>query len=477
MMAARGNKTRLRGLARRWGALLVVFLFFLVFVLIDKRVKHSGDTMGFCPSEAACAVLSTDFPAFCSKLAATDAAERFMAKTPRPFDSFELAVRKATGVRPTPLRWSIWLGPRFVASRWNNAYGVCVHPGLVLRLVHTLRTLCGARPNGQGLHTFAEHYYAWREGFLIVSASPDYVLAAMESPPLEALSLDNEPRLCVRWPDGTIQISAEESIPVKGMLDVDLNAGGTLSLHQAWPESTFFSVTAHNAEDTLRLWEIAQRSLQKTPLYQELVPVARTLWKHWALDAPPENWSSHVAEFSAAFMGIDTRQTFPVPEWAAMMRPTSLDGPFQHPWESVIAPLAPIDYAWEGRQGVIATLLGEKFAVCLAKDNERWMATSQRELMTHLLAVDPPRLETDADVVLQVNWQAMGRKAEELLRKAGELELIPEMNVQGADVYLGKYARSVAELGRLEIFGEATESGLAFRGTLVSHEDEEVANQ
>ena len=78
--------------------------------------------------------------------------------------------------------------------------------------------------------------------------------------------------------------------------------------------------------------------------------------------------------------------------------------------------------------------------------------------------------------MLQLNWQAVGRKAEELLRRAGELELIPEMNVQEVDAYVSKYARSVARLGRLQIVGNATEGGLAFTGTLVSPEPEETAN-
>ena len=116
-MAAKGEKTGFRGAVRRWDALCVVCAFLGLFAVADYRIKRAGEGLGFHPSGAACVVVSQNLPAFCARVAATDAAARFTDETPRPFDAFELAVRKATGIRPTPLRWRVWLGPRFVWAR------------------------------------------------------------------------------------------------------------------------------------------------------------------------------------------------------------------------------------------------------------------------------------------------------------------------------------------------------------------------
>jgi len=92
--------------------------------------------------------------------------------------------------------------------------------------------------------------------------------------------------------------------------------------------------------------------------------------------------------------------------------------------------------------------------------------------MSELLASEIRETRAGADAMLTINWKSAGKTAETLLKKAGELEIIPEMNDQEADAYLGKYARSFAHLGRLRIIGRARGGVVAFEGTLAAPEEE-----
>ena len=473
MATTKGERTGFRGAARRWGALCAVCALIALFAVADHRVKRAGDGLGFHPSGAGCVVVSQNFPSFCARVAATDAAARFTEETPRPFDAFELAVRKATGIRPTPLRWRVWLGPRFVWAHWEDTHGLCAHPGLLLRGVHALRTVFGARADANGLYTFAGYYYAWRDGFLIVSPDSEYVKQSLDAVlvkmPPEAGSRD----LHVQWADGTFWISPEEDLPIAGRLDVILESSTTmLNITEAWPNTALASITTHTHEDALALWKTVANVLETSHLYSEAASVASALWQHWALDPLEPDWDQDVAEFSAALLDVDVSGTLPIPDWGVMFAATAENASSTHPWAPAIAPLSPIEYAWDNRPGLVATLLGERFAVCLARDNDRWLATSREPLMSNLLGAGHAADAVAADAVLEVNWQTVGERAERMLRRLGELELIPEMSAREVDVYLGKYARSFARMGRLRLEARAQETGLAFAGTLVSPEEE-----
>ncbi len=474
MMAAKREKTGFRGFGRRWGALIAVCLILAILAAVDYHIKHADPGIGFYPPGASCVILSSDFPAFCADLAATETADRFLAETPRPFDAFELAVRKTTGVRPTPLRWRVWLGPRLLYARWNGTHGICAHPGLLVRVAHSLRTLADAGSDADGVYTYAEHFYAWRNGYLLVSPSREYVMAALDAPPSDPPMQGKPNDLWVRWKDGAFKVSPETNVPVSGTLNIALSAtGNPLVLSEAWPDTTLISLTTHTPGDAAAIWQTARFPIENMPIYSRLAPLAASVWEQWALDSPGEDWARRVDECSFALTGINTTATLPIPEWGVMLRASSTDRMSDHPWETAIAPLAPIEYAWEGRPGLVATLLGEEMAVCLANDGGLWLAASQQHLMNDLLATTEPGHQTQADAILEIDWHTAGKTAENLVRMAGEWELVSEMNAQEADAFLGKYARSVARMGRLRILAHAQDSGVDFQGSLASPEDVE----
>jgi len=469
-MAKKGERRAFHRFLRRWGLLLSAIAVLAVLFALDYGLKGVGEGLGFHPQDASRVVASADFPSFCKKLAATDAAARFTAETPRPFDRFELAVRKATGVRPTPLRWRVWLGPRMVWSRWNGTYGMSVHPGILMRVVHLYQALKGSKTSQNGLSHYAAYHYAWRDGYLIFSPSKEYVLAALEAPLVERDEGLPPQELAIRWDQGEILISPEPGIPIHGTLDIAVQTSKTpLLLAGGWPGNSILSLTTHSPDDTVALWRVVHEPLKTMTASDRLSSFASFVWEQWQLEPPSEGWKQHVEEFSVALMALDTTETIPLPEWGVMMRAPKADEIRQHPWAPAVAPLSP---PWEGRPGLIATLLGEKVAICLAQDGDRWLTVSRQDRMSELLAIRSSEPDVEADILLEINWEAAGRTAEILLRMAAEQELIPEMNPQEVDAYLAKYARSVARMGRLRITGKANENRLVLSGILVSPEEE-----
>ncbi|MGI6461252.1 MAG: hypothetical protein ACOX5J_14390 [Candidatus Hydrogenedentales bacterium] len=474
-MTAGMETPQFRRAARSWGALLAVCLLLTLLAAVDCRLKHSQASInGFHPSDASCVLFSSDFPSFCAKLAGTDAAARFLSETPRPFEAFELSVRKATGIRPTPLRWAAWLGPRFVWARWDGTHGLCVHPGLLLRVVHFWRTLWGARPDEAGLHACSGYYYAWRDGFLLLSSSSRYVRAALDAAPAGHVPTANDNGLRLVWEGGDLRVRPEADLPVEGSLNIAFQAVDVPALQKdPWPGTALLTLSTPTPGDALQIWDTALRPFKTSPVYARIAPLADSLWTQWSFGELAEDWADPIGEFSVALTDVDTTETFPVPVWGVRMRARSQEAlQTEHPWLPVLAPLAPIDYAWAGRQGHIATVLGERAAASLASDGPFWLATSQSALMNELLALDARGQQSGAGVMFTLNWKTAGQIAETLIRKAGELELIPEMNDQEANAYLGKYARAFGRLGRLRIAGAPRGESLAFEGSLVSPEEE-----
>ncbi|HOF40129.1 MAG TPA: hypothetical protein PLD73_08645, partial [Candidatus Hydrogenedentes bacterium] len=363
---------------------MAVCLLLALLAAVDCRLKHTNASIaGFHPAGASCVLFSSDFPSFCAKLAGTDAATRFLSETPRPFEAFELAVRKTTGVRPTPLRWAAWLGPRFVWARWGGTHGLCAHPGLLLRVVHFCRTLWGARPDKAGVYACAGHFYAWRDGFLILSSSPQYVQAALDAPPAGHVPIANDSSLWLVWEGGGLRIHPEADLPVEGSLNIAFQAADAPTQPAAsWPSSALLTMSAPTPGDALKVWNAAIRPVKTSPVYTRIASLADSLWMQWSLGELAADWAGEVGEFSVALTDVDTTETIPVPVCGVRMRAGSQEAlQSEHPWLPVVAPLAPIEYAWAGRQGHIATVLGERAAVCLASDGPFWLATSQPALM------------------------------------------------------------------------------------------------
>ena len=132
---------RKRGVLRGWRALILAVVLIVAFVWLDGRVKRQASGVGFCPEDATWIAATDDFGAFWEGVGRTQAVERLRQDWPRPLAGWELAVRQATGIRPTPDRWRLWMGQPLLAAGSPDGKGLCVYPGLLLRGASSLHRL------------------------------------------------------------------------------------------------------------------------------------------------------------------------------------------------------------------------------------------------------------------------------------------------------------------------------------------------
>ncbi|HIJ73937.1 MAG TPA: hypothetical protein HPP83_07535, partial [Candidatus Hydrogenedentes bacterium] len=135
--------------------LALVVVACLVSVHFDLSLKSSS-AEGFCPADAKLVVAASDFAAFWEKAVHCDVGRQATARPPIQFRRLEVAIRNAAGIRPTPVRWRLWLGNRLLAATGETGSGLCVRPGLLLRAVHLLRRFLGVEAAEEGMYRFGD---------------------------------------------------------------------------------------------------------------------------------------------------------------------------------------------------------------------------------------------------------------------------------------------------------------------------------
>ena len=124
---------------RRWRTLIVAALPILLLAGLDAWLKATPDP-GYCPEGALLAAAADDFPSFYAALGACDSSEAASSEVRAQISEMSRRIRIETGIRPTPLRWRVWLGNKFLAAYSDDGMGFCVHPGLLLRIVEICRS-------------------------------------------------------------------------------------------------------------------------------------------------------------------------------------------------------------------------------------------------------------------------------------------------------------------------------------------------
>jgi len=459
---------------RRWGALLFALAVFLVLAWVDARMK-TAPFEGFCPNNAVWIVGAEDFPSFCRGVDQSDLGARYPKALRKHLADFQLRVRKETGIRPTPLRGRVWMGPTLLAAYDGRDAGFCVRPGLLLRGFERVGRTLHRIPADQRIGTFGTVYYAWREGFLIVSASRDYVAACLEAHPvtIEPSQARNELRLCFRGSSpAVLRIRGEDGLPISGWFQGDFTHRTTpLTLAELvlgdprpilWVVATEWQDLRDFGALTLRIIDCF--SGKST---EDIARVAQTmavyLGEQWNLDALPADWDSGVQECAAGLFNIDTTMLVPVPELALILRcaePTG--GP--HPLTRLASAVSMLPYEWEGIPGVRVPWLGEKATFCLAGAGRDWFLTTQEPLMAALLAAPRGNAALKADLALRFEWDKAMDVVSALLRQAARYELIPRMNSNDVEERLMPVVQDLAELGRFELNARCEEGRVLFDG-------------
>ena len=239
---------------RRWRALGCALILIAAVTWIDTRLKAS-QLDGYCPDDVQCMAAAEDFPAFYGGLQRIDAAKGVVDELRRPLAAAEQAVRKTTGIRPTPLRWRAWLGRLFLAGWRGNEAGICVRPGVLMRVAELLLR----NPAQDGVRMFgANYFYAWRDGFLIVSVSHAYVADALKASTRVVEPSQARDDLRLQWerpPSGVLHVLARDGLPASGWIAGNVSHRTTpLTVAAAWPETPMLAVTASKWEDVWTVW-------------------------------------------------------------------------------------------------------------------------------------------------------------------------------------------------------------------------------
>jgi len=459
---------------RPWRALLGVLVVVVVLGSIDARMKRppSGPGReGYCPSSARWTAAAADFGWTCGALQQSDAGARVADELSEQVAACRLAVRKMTGIRPTALRWRVWMGHRLLAAVSDEGVGVCVRHGLLMRAASAVHRLVGERGGSAGIRVHAGMSYAWREGF-------EYVAASLSSDPIKLAGAGDGLR--VQWHGERpwlLRLLPRDGWPVSGWISGTIARRDTpLSLPEAWPDAPIVSVTASHctglayvlSSTGAALSNILADAVREGRRFNDLSSAVRLLEEkalRWPLAPLADGWDTPVDECSLALLDLDTSETLPVPELALVMRcaePVTGDHPLM-PW--AFGDTA-IDYEWDARPGVLAPWVGEKLTLCLGRSGNDWLTASQEPVMAALNGRLKEAPSVDADAAARVDWASLTECAEDLLRTGVALELVPRMDVAGLEERVLPFVRAMGALGRLEIEVRDEGGRLAFEGFL-----------
>jgi len=453
-----------------WAGLFAVVV--TVFIL-DQGLKNSPNS-GFAPASAHWQASTADFPRFWGELEASGPYARVLDHVARPLHPIEVAVYERTGVRPTAMRWAVWMGRQWTASGDAETWGICVRPGILVHAAHAMRRLRGIHPDTSGVYAYADVYYGWRQGFLIVSAAPGFVAESLN--PAASTAIDSPPSgaMRVRWhPSGARPLEA--FVRARGDLEIAAWVDGEFppgdrpaqSPAEAWPNAMLFSMSAAQIDHAGELRRAALEWSGATPVGALAGEMLDEIWRHWDLPA----LDGDAAQPSMAMaLGLDLAYRGAVlPEPSVAARFYAPGGTEEsHPLTPWLDALDPIPFEWDGVNGACATLLGDAFALCIAGEGTPWLAASNEPLIARLAAHAPaPRWE-DADVVLTLDWRRAATLMRQGLLVAARNEWIAGHDMATLEADWGDWLDALAEMGAIRLEGHAMTGGMRFHGLLTT---------
>lgn len=460
----------------------IFLILALTAVCVDVRMTGKADAL-YCPEDAEWIAVVSDLPKMAERALRTSAFEALNEQAPDYWAKFQLSVRRDVGIRPTPLRWRVWLGRQFAGAVSPDGAGACVRPGVLLRVADAVRGLGGWRP---AVRKFGPYYYGWREGALIFSRSEKYVLASLEAAPFRPPYMPYRPVLSLyegRDALSAIRVwSSSVDIGCEGWIEPCSEAARPLQ-----PELTLLpldSAIAWAAAPRMRnlrelgaaVGEMVTRhtAVEERPWYLLASRLVKQAAAFDLFDGLPNDWDPNVQGSLVTLLDIDTSEALPVPEIGAVFQAAG-DAAAPHPLEPLTRDGPAIPYEWDGQPGVMAPRAGEKATLCLSSAGQFWLAASQEPAMARLVrAAQNPRGQAKELIgefaVVEVNWTAAASKAEALARQAAKFELLPHMNAEDLEAKVLPLLRALGSQGRARLDFTPSDDGrrLEFHGSLTS---------
>lgn len=440
-----------RGWNRR--ALALAGLACFLLVAADARLKEARSA-GFRLDGWTWEAQVANAPDFWERLAALPAADSFEASAPDALRAIEVAIRKTTGIRPTPSRMRLWAGYQAAIGGEGEDWCLILRPGLLLRLTSVVRS--PVQPLEDGAPFARELAAGWRDGFLLIASSPAYLeRMRREGQPLSD-EAGSEQAVALAWPanGAALRLDAAPDLPFALELPVQPPSGPPMRAPDGWDDAAGWvacrggfapEATAAVAALLGRLPEAdAIRAYAEawwrayTPV--ELVPPRENAWAAGLFEA---GWSgeSLTAEvvWSEFGPGVETAEP-----WAEALRAP-------HQWDETPGWLVPVEGA--------ARTWG------MVSEPEALHRTSHEHLMPRQLAAT---FQPDSQAVLaaRLDWLRASESARAILREAADAEWIPGWNRRDVEREIIPLLDAFGGWGRFELRLEERDGVIAGAGYL-----------
>jgi hypothetical protein len=463
---------------RRFFGYAIIAAALIAVAVVDLRLESSS-IPGYAPERSFVCAASDDFPLFYSAWGRCDFVTAASLEISAQISELPRLVRLELGIRPTPLRWRVWLGKKLLISAGDDGVGLCFRPGIVFRAAECALKVFGRVEEMDGLRRYGRAYYAWRDGFVVASVSPEYVKASLVAPvpKIDAASGRNEFRFAFRGADGELRIHARDGLPAEGWIQTPIKPGGkSLTASDSWAEAPLAAISASSIDDVVVLLGLARDAIAlglkwsmdegaRARVFDFAAQIEALASSRFDATRLADDWSASIAECSFALLDIDAESATPVPELGLILRSGSpVFG--EHPFAAALGAENGIPHEWGGKSGVAIPWIGEKLLLCLAVRDRDWLFATQEPLMARMIASKTPESNVAADAALEIDWKKAGRCAEKLSMKFADSELLPGMNAKDLERDWLPFVRAAARLGSVRLEGRAHDKRLEFKGYL-----------
>jgi hypothetical protein len=440
----------------------------LLFYAWDLRLKQS-DVHGFVPTDASWTLTARNAGSFWNNFQALAPYRRIEDAGMRPLRAFERHVYRRTAVRPNGTRWNVWLGRQAVVAGNADGWGVCTRPGLLLRAATWLHGW-GASHTDDGIVHHQEYFYAWRDGFFILSPSEDYVRACLNADPSRHLaSVQSDQEIALQWGenwDQELRLRAEPGLPISGQFALAITPRERpLQLHASWPGDAMLTISTTHWHDTKRLYDEAAPHLRRLPRYHATERWIADRWQQWQLPPLPRNWDQGLDECTFSLIAIDWNGIPPIPEavWAFA---DTLPGRNEHPLAPLTEEAASIPFVWQNMRGSYTPLLSDSLGIGLARRDEAWYLTTKPDTMANLAAHPYVESSAPADAKLSIDWNQAAEALRDALGPLAESGIVPHLDRRELDYIVLPYIDAFEGMGHLRVEGVMERGALKFRGHL-----------
>jgi len=431
---------------------------------VDTALKTTP-ILGYCPSGAQWVLTAEDVGTCCSSFLRTREGREALKAFGDFIGDFQQEVRRDAGIRPTLLRWRVWMGNCLMISSSPEGIGATVRPGVLLRVTDGLRRFCSR--GSDSIASYAGWHYAWHRGFLVFSRSEKYVQAVIEGQAVEREGRGNEVRLRSMGPDAlAVTVRCVDGIPVSGSIRADIGRGDVpLTLPEDWPGRPLLSLSVRKPAAFTALaralapWFRCARNHEWTAFLE-------TVWKRWDVPPLPDNWASGIDQTGLALIDVELASGYPIPILACVMRKRD-DVGGQHPFQAVSTGTSAYPAEWNGQPGLRIPWLGESVTLCLGRGGRDWLVTTREPAMALLASTVREGTAVDADAMLRLYWEPASRVLRQSVRQAPQWKLLPGTGARDADRRLGPVFDFMSKLGKITVNAQGQEDGLvAFEGFL-----------